>query len=262
VNALRVSSLTMNGTIAVGVLGGSLSVGSTRAEVGLDEVATVLPRSAAPAGSAALGPTELLVSFSATAPTPARLELDWQLTIEPGSPAPTIEVDLGNDGTIDYTARTPNSVYSFGTFALGPQPLLAVLRTQTSNSNGVLRSVVRLRAVADPLAVIQQVTPMCQGGFPLTAQPAFDGALELQIQPTGQLQFLVVGTSVAPVLLPASQQCLLIPALTAVAPMPANGLFRLPMGNLRGLPLWMQIVGINSVYDYVWASESYSVIFY
>jgi hypothetical protein len=193
--------------------------------------------------SADCGQAEILCTFAASAPVTVLIELDWTLAAPAGTPIPLVQVDLGNNGTLEHAGTQPNTTRTIGRLQLGTTPLAAVVRLDSPTwtpPGGPLSSSVTLRVRPDHGQVIMPSTPPCAGAR-LVGDATFGGDLLLAVSPHQALQFLVVGLAAQPIPLPTAAPCLLMPARDAIVPF-SGSTYLLPMANLHGMPLWDQVV--------------------
>src|SRR5262252_6638062 len=171
--------------------------------------------SAASGRSASVGPVDVLCRFTSSTPTPVRLEVEWNMSAPAGAPVPSVEVDVHNDGMVEYRGRTPGTT-RLASLTLGPTPLVVRVRMQSSSVSGYINNSVSLRVEPDSPATIAPVAGACSPIL-LTANPAFDGSLDLELYntyanvPLPFQALAVLGLGAAPVQLPTPHPCLLIP---------------------------------------------------
>src|SRR5262249_37987102 len=144
---------------------------------------------------------------------------------------------------------------------LGPTPLVVRVRMQSSSVSGYVNNSVSLSVEPDSPATIAPVAGACSSIL-LTANPAFDGSLDLELYDTYAnvpLPFqalAVLGLGAAPVQLPTPHPCLLIPTPDAVVPM--QGELHLPTARLHGVPIWVQAVPFSPSFT---ATNSFFVLY-
>jgi hypothetical protein len=195
------------------------------------------------ARSTSIGPTDVLCSFTAATATSVRLALLWT-AVGPLTGAQTaVQVDVGNDGTVEFAGSAPNNTVSLGGFTLGPTPLLVRVTTRSSATSGVLNHRAILQVVPDFGQTIQAFNAPCTTAT-MTAQPTFNGTLQLSAFNLVGPRLLVIGLQARPTPLPftSTQPCLLIPSPDSVSALPPSGQIAFPIGILRGTPLWLQSV--------------------
>ena len=199
------------------------------------------------ARSTCIGPTDALCSFAASAPTPVRLVLLWTAVGVLTSAQASVQVDVGNDGTMEFGSNAPNTTVSLGRFTLGPTPLLVRLTMQSAATVNILNHRAILQVVPDFGETIQAFSAPCTTAT-MMAQPTFLGTLQLSALSAIGPQFLVIGLRATPTPLPfaSPQPCLLIPSTDVVVGLPPSGLIAFPISLLRGTPLWLQSVAFVS----------------
>jgi hypothetical protein len=198
--------------------------------------------------SVSLGPAEVLCSLTASAPLPVQLRVQWFLA-QPGVGQAQVQLDINNDGSVEYAGANPGTSVPLGRRTLGATPLVIRVTMQTSATSGAVNSRLVITAVPDVAPTIQTSSMPC-ASLGLTALPAFDGSLEVATSyPTlPPLQLLVLGLAATPTPLPFAPipgPCLLIPRPDAILTLPPSGSVLLPTQALHGTPLWMQAVGFN-----------------
>ena len=169
------------------------------------------------------GPHEFQLAFTATANTPARLLVSIQASTWPGSPTPTITIDVDDDGLVEFPFVSGGTTsIDAGTFVFGTQPKLVGIRLQSS-VQGVGRTYLQLRASVVPANNVF-VNPAAIGCAPLSpqsmlVQPVFaDRGIDFASPQIADPMVLVLGLNQQPVLLPPffGTTCLLLPALDIV----------------------------------------------
>ena len=126
-----------------------------------------------PSGSyGELGQSELLVTFSANVAAPWRLEGELWPTLTPSLGGLLFSVDIGNDGTIDWTPTTFGPIGAFGA-DLVTQPLVVRIIYHGATSalaGGSAR--LDLRVVPGDLSAVPMPTN-CYNGNPYQVDPLF-----------------------------------------------------------------------------------------
>jgi len=193
--------------------------------------------------STSIGPTDVLCSFAAPAATPVRLALTWTVGAAPTGAQSSVQVDVGNDGTIEFASSASGAIVPLGRFTLGPTPLPVRLTTQSSATSNTVNNRAILQVVPDFSETIQSFSSPCTTGT-LLAQSTFSGSLQVSGLTAIGPQFLVIGLQATPQPLPfaSPQPCLLIPSTDVVLGLPPTGRLTFPISALRGTPLWLQLV--------------------
>jgi hypothetical protein len=190
--------------------------------------------------SASFGPGDFLIRLQAPAPTTVLLIANHNLAIAQGMALPTLEIDLGDDGSVEFTSGQawPTQV----PLAIDPVGVPIRVRTQLAlNTPGPLYSNVQLAAI--PANTIAQTIVNACPLPDLVVIPHFDGAVSLQSQTTWSDPWaVIVGLSAQPTLLPHSTfPCLLLPAPDFVLWQPFTTLHTISLpAAVRPLTFWTQ----------------------
>lgn len=229
---------------ANGTLSWSLQASNTIGAFHLQQQITV------PEGSAgSVGENEFLFEVTASSTVAARLELQSLALASAGLATPTITVDVGDDGTIDFTQA---DVFAGIDLTLDANPL--ALRIRMENvvaSEG--DSSAQLFASVTPRndVTIQPAAIGCTGASPdMFCDPSFVATgVEFVRQPTFTLPAVVVlGLSVQPMLLPVStplEPCLLLPQPDAVITLLGNSHTVSIPSSVRPVTFWGQGVAVD-----------------
>src|SRR5262249_1966372 len=153
-------------------------------------------------------PTDVLCSFAAPVATQVRLALVWTVRGDPGAQV-SVQVDVGNDGRIEFASSAPGANVPLGTFTLGPTPLPVRLTTQTAVTSLTVASNAILQVVPVFGETIQSFRQPCTTDT-LFAQSTFSGSMQVSAPSGLTAQFLVIGLQATPRPLPfaAPQPCL------------------------------------------------------
>jgi hypothetical protein len=199
---------------------------------------------------------DLLVQVSATSAAPVRVNVFPRLELSAGVPAPLLEIDVGNDGLVDWVGAYGTS--ELGSFVLGPQPLpirMRLVSTLPIAPNYVyLQSTAAITLLVTPdnqLGVFQNVVGCTGIGSMEPPAPVFDGrGVDVLTNPA----VFVIGSGTQPVLfgpqspLPFLSGCLLLPTPDVLLWAP-SGHLRLPLpAALRPATLYLQAVFIGPVF--------------
>jgi len=197
---------------------------------------------------ASAGPAHFLLEFQSATNIPTRLELGFEADVSPGSPMPSIAVDVGNDGIVDFINGAPTTSASLD-FTIGSQPLqVAILANAALQQQGTATAVLAIRMKPRNDVYIQEVTSGCfQAGGGIGAAPTFVGrGVDVFAGHIGNLpKVTVFGFQVQPHLLPsnASMVCLLVPAPDIVLAGFTHQTFHVPLpAAVRPANMWMQSV--------------------
>jgi hypothetical protein len=170
-----------------------------------------------PQGSGSAGPHEIVVTWTATAPAAATIQITRDSWITPGGPLPIVGIDFGNDGTIELP-NMPSAVAVPVTLGPTPFAVRVLLTLQLPPSNGLCSTSVVLAALPDNNMVVQQTAIGCTEpplASTLLFGPSFVGSgVGIVVPPSLDLRVLALGLSQQPFLLPTSMAlpCLVVPA--------------------------------------------------
>jgi len=199
---------------------------------------------------------DLLVQLSATSTAPVRVNVFPRLELSAGVPAPLLEIDVGNDGLVDWLGLYGST--DLGSFVLGPQPLSIRMRLVSTlpiaPASLYLQSTagITLLVTPDNQVIVTQNVVGCAGlGSMEPPAPVFDGrGIDVLTNPA----VFVLGFGTQPVLfgpqspLPFFSGCLLLPTPDVLLWDPF-GRLRLPLPPaLRPATLYLQAVFIGSVF--------------
>lgn len=168
-------------------------------------------------GSAGIQAFEFVLDVSS--PTPRTVELDLERTFTTwGLPLPpTVAVDIGNDGTVEY-ADLPSGVTTLRGVTIGPTPLqisVAVSGTTYGGAGGSTTDMAFSIRPDNNLTILKEVDSCLPGvaGFEEPVPVFADDGVDLHFAPG----LLVASTVSAPTLwgptspLPFATSCLLVP---------------------------------------------------
>lgn len=221
----------------------------------LRAVAITTPLGSAQA-STTTGLVDILLQVAAAVPVLGNLEVEHTTTASVGSATPLQRIDVGDDGTFEFTEYSNPGVTNIG-INLGPQslPIRVQFELGTTGQQAV-DSLLRLRFVADNDLIITPAIAGCTADT-LFALPSFQGlGLDLGVQPmlAGDLSLGVVGLGVQPVVVSTIYPgCVLLPSPDVVFVMPSSGTVNLPLPpSLRPLILWVQGVVLSGSHLGTW----------
>lgn len=183
--------------------------------------------------SAAACSTDIVVEFNASSPCPVTLEFARQSATSAGGAWPTVQIDFGNDGSIDVAnlvlEGVATAVADFGT-----QPLRArIVMSTIVVGAGFANTIVDVRVRPDnELSSIPTAVGCGSAPHALQVRPIFvDRGVRLDVPTltngtTLLPTVLVAGANAQPQLLPPYQglPCLLVPSLDVLLLAPAQGL--------------------------------------
>jgi len=185
--------------------------------------------------SSSTGPFEVLIELAATAPTPVEVHLAADVYVSAGTPAPRIDVDVDNDGGIDFPDLPIHGPGTLLQLTLDTQPLAlrVIMASQTGQSINTDQSTAQLRLSVRPQNLVQvtRTATSCTPVFELDIRPVFeDRGIDFVYGPP----LYVFGMNAQPVLLQPQAP---LPMVTACLLMPSpDVLIFAPFGYLH-LPL-------------------------
>ena len=197
-----------------------------------------------------LGPHEFVFEFTTAASRSATLTAFRNVQLSAGAPLAGMQIDIGNDGTID-AANVPISSATTFAVTVGPQPLaVRVIVAATLGSAEFASDYTSFTLTPDNDLQITRLVDGCAA--PMPPPPPFvqqtflhDGiALNVPIWPG----VAVLGWQPQPVVLPSgfSLPCLLYPNADAVLTPTGPG-FGLPIpANVRPITFYAQGVSLTS----------------
>ncbi len=264
VNAQAQSQVVPSGAVAAG-MGAGLSLQQQLATAaGSASTSLILSHETTPTGvlvelwqrattvgagpvSASLSTGVFVLQISNPTSVAAQLELSRVLTGS-NSAAASFVVDVGNDGSVEFTDSSPSPVVSLA-LTIGPTPLAVRIQSQlTSSLAGTVDC--QLQLLVSPTAGISTSTAVL-GCDPLHIQqllPTFAGDLQIRSFETVPIvapEVVVLGLGLQPVLLAplssTSLPCLLLPSPDLVAFLPPGQTLDLPLpAAVRPISLWVQ----------------------
>lgn len=190
------------------------------------------------------GSHEFLIQFTASSPVMASLLITRTTLSTTGAPTPSVQLDFGNDGTIEDTNLV---VFPSNALALGGQPLqLRVVMDSQLVGTGSSWTMVKIVVKPANQLLTSLAVAGCSGAptnSDLTLQPTFtDRGLDLLVPMGAGPVVLVLGLTAQPVVLPSalSAPCLLIPSpqILLLAP-PLKQHLPLPVA-FRPVMFWVQ----------------------
>ncbi len=204
-----------------------------------------------------VGPNEFLLQCTASGPAPARLFASRQGNLVPGAPWPTVQVDFGNDGTIDIADLGFPGVNRFEP-AFGVQPILVRIVIDASLLGpGRSQTWVSVDLLPENNVTLATVAIGCSAsGWPLVLYPSFtDRAIDIFLWPgttfLADPTVFVVGLSQQPLLLPAMPwaPCLLVPSPDILlVPPPGAADLHIPLpAVLRPVEFWVQSAAVTPI---------------
>jgi len=192
-NLLRASLVTPAGGTSASLLTAPIAGPSA---VGFEVALGCVSR---PGGAASIAPGSLQVMLSNPTNATADLRFYSALSGTAGAAIPQLDVDVNDDGSIDYSMQTANSTFQIP-ISLGPTalPIRVYLGASTTGdaSVGAQLQVVATPRATTVLPAISQCAPI---NYAVIAR--FDGNLDFDVDSPSQPIGVVFGLSVQPVLL-------------------------------------------------------------
>lgn len=159
--------------------------------------------------------TEILIEYTAPVPTPVYLEISIEMQMPAGATAPSLNVDINNNGIIDVSSGNPSGG---GIFVIGTQPFAVRLQSTANFSlDGDMIASIHVNVTPrNQLSIYTAATGCLAPG--LSVAPSFlgTGLVAEQRMPHNAPSVLVLGLQMQPILLSSanpltSLPCLLIP---------------------------------------------------
>lgn len=197
--------------------------------------------------------SEMVVTFTASAAAPAKIMFNAWSNLSPGAPQPQVAVDLGNDGSIEFTNLANWGPQLAQLAVLGPTPVtLRVIMTSQVAGPGHSSTTFELWALPYNNLSIAQNAVACSAGSAEMPEPVpvfADRGIDLVAVPSGStLGVFVLGLNLQPLLLPPQQglPCLLTPSPDIVLFVPTNQV-RVPLpAAVRPVTLHAQWVAVTA----------------
>jgi hypothetical protein len=201
--------------------------------------------------TASLSAGDTLLQVSNPTPVAANLRLIRSAVQPPGAAIRILQVDIGNDGTIDFSESSPSTTLTMP-LTIGPLPLPVRIHNQLFLP-GPGSIGLSMQVIVEPTAAII-TTPIvagCDLGHGQALLPTFGG--DLRVQTTGPLLYsnlsvAVFGFTPQPFLLPTPMptQCLLLPSPDVVLFVPPPQLLIVPLPQaVRPATFWVQAVVLD-----------------
>jgi hypothetical protein len=201
--------------------------------------------------AAANADTDVLLQFTALAPESVVLQISSALVASAGAPAPSLRVDVDDDGTIDWQSSPSTPSLSI-VRQLDPTPTLVRVRATSSLPITGSMQATLAASIAPVHATQIDITSIGCSSQHLYALRAFGGGIEVGTfgpPPTGPI-LLVFGLGLAPVILPSPLPlpCLLLPTIDIVALIPSPNTYSLPLPpSVRPVTFHTQAVPITGL---------------
>ncbi|MBL8751151.1 MAG: hypothetical protein JNK78_18480 [Planctomycetes bacterium] len=254
---------TQGGSVVPGTVASSQSVGQENASARITANVTQLAigctasiehrldvATAAVPASSASATADVLLQFAATTNESVVLQISSTLAATGGAPAPTLQVDVDDDGSIDWQSGPATPSFAVPR-VLGPTPTFVRVRTASSLAiSGSVVSSVTVAVAPEHPTQIDVVLFGCSVPYHLYSFRTFGGGVEFGtfgLPPTGPV-LLVFGLGVFPFVLPsaAPSPCVVLPTLDIVALIPSPLGYSLPLPPaVRPVTFWAQAVPLT-----------------
>lgn len=179
------------------------------------------------AASAGIALHDILLLLTAPSPRAVTVDFDLSLIVSPGQPAPRLEVDIENDGSIEFSTLVSAGLVSL---VVGPVPTPIRIRGEFQAASpigqtGQFLASMRLAVRADNrLNILTQEVGCLMGSISCHAAFAHDGIKVREFPGPGLATLAVIGLAQQPLLLPGVQFCLLLPRPDLVVVLGQSGL--------------------------------------
>jgi hypothetical protein len=196
-----------------------------------------------PVGSTFTGDHDIRLGIAGPAGGVVEIEVALTVTGTPGAPLPGVQVDLGDDGTTEFTQASPAPLRQLFAIGTAPQPIRVRMQTLQSAA-GTL--IVDLFVIARPAFtdVMPAIGSCALGGERLSVVPTFQGiAVSSPIASASQPVALVFGLGLQPIVVPSTVgiPCVLLPSVDFVALVFDHLPYSLPIpAAARPALLWAQ----------------------
>lgn len=198
------------------------------------------------------GTHEFVVTFTSAVTRNVMVEAWRNVQLTPGAPWPRVQLDIGNDGTVEVADLSVSGLTSFPvTFGPGPLEVRVVIDAGLL-APGFLENRVALYIVPDNDLDLTVIVPDCNPVLPSPPPflgPSFEGrGIQLAMnQPLGSLAFLVFGFTPQPQFLGlnAGLPCMLLPSPDIVALAAAHPMHIALPASIRPLTFYAQGVLVS-----------------
>jgi hypothetical protein len=203
----------------------------------------------APNVSAAAGPHEFLVEFTSITPKAATIRVGRELELAAGATAPTVSLDIDNDGTIDVADLSTANVETLSV-VLGPQPTQVRIIVQASLGLAEFaQDFTYVTAEPDNDLEITRIVTGCAAVAPPpppVVRPSFQNT-GVDLQNQFQTGVVVLGLAPQPTLLSTfsfnNLPCLLLPEVDLT--IASTGAANLPIpASARPITFYAQSAGL------------------
>jgi hypothetical protein len=203
------------GGSATALIDGQYTASESMIDLGLHESA-----SASGTGSTIVSPHDYTLTLQAAVPTPVLLRIDWMWTTDANQTMPLAQVDVGDDGIVDFQGFASGQVMTVP-LVIGTTPFHVRTRTAMSVSQGNVYTVLTCHVTPDLATSTAIPSTGCSNN--LTTVATFEHELVLRMPIPVGLQWMVIGFSSTSLQLPWST-CLLRATPDIVLPLTQNEL--------------------------------------
>jgi hypothetical protein len=172
----------------------------------------------APAGSTFTGDHDIRLGIAGPAGGVVEIEVTLTVTGTPGAPLPGVQVDLGDDGTTEFTQASSAPLRQLFAIGTSPQPIRVRMQTLQSVAGAL---TVDLWVIVRPAYtdVMPAIGSCVLGSERLSVVPTFEGiAVSSPIASAFQPVALVFGLGLQPIVVPSTVgiPCVLLPSVDFV----------------------------------------------
>jgi hypothetical protein len=199
--------------------------------------------------SASVTSSDYLLLLSNPTPIDVELRLSRLIAALSGPPLQSLQVDVGNDGSIELS-ESSNTNTVVMTLVLGPVPTPVRFRNQVSSTMSLFTQITVDVTPTSRIFIVPAILG-CNVGHQQVAFPNFDNGLELRtVGPllASQPTVGILGLGVQPIVLPSAQTfpCLLLPTPDLLVFLPVGQAFTLLLpAAVRPITFWTQAVVLD-----------------
>lgn len=201
-----------------------------------------------PTAVTATNTVESLVTFSAPVPTPVRFLLELHSVLPAGATVPVVEVDVDNDGTIDYAHGVWQTFLGSRTIGPGGIQFRVILQGGLQQQGSMFEDLL-LRVMPNNNTSIFTSAVGCVGTGPGVYESFLDTGVSIRNDiPSSYPRVFVFGLDTQPVILPTVSQvpCLLLPRLDLVMAIGGFSGVELALpASVRPATFWVQNVELH-----------------
>jgi len=221
-----------------------LTVSPVAVELSLGQLLEIDAATTGALGECSNGPHDFILDVVSTANPgiPVLVSVESRRRASPGFPSPTYEIDVGNDGSIEFLSTFSGSGSVSRTLGANTLPIRIRLAGQHSATQGYHLGSDSIRVTVTPqnFLAIQPAIFGCETASAYMLPAFSQSGVLFGVGNAAGPAVAVFGLGVQPVILPNSSsllQCLLIPSPDAVLLLP-------PTGYQLGLPMAVRPITI------------------